>query len=183
MPAISDTAGNGGESSPAAEPPQRLWLEVVRDSGDWSWLADADAAAMDAAAALDRHPALTFEPASACVALSSAEGVHRLNRDYRHKDKATNVLSFPALRQRGETRGGGPEALGDVVLAAEVVRAEAEEAGIAPRHHFQHLVVHGLLHLIGYDHEQDDEAAVMEGLEIEILRTLGIADPYARAVA
>jgi probable rRNA maturation factor len=73
--------------------------------------------------------------------------------------------------------------LGDVVLAAEIVRAEADDAGIAPKHHFQHLVVHGLLHLIGYDHEQDDEAAVMEGLETEILCTLGIADPYARATA
>ena len=178
MPAISDTAGNGGDSSPAAEPPQRLWLEVVHDSGDWSWLAEADAAAMDAAAALERHPALSFEPASACVALSSAEAVRRLNRDYRQKDKTTNVLSFPALQGAPEQR-----ALGDVVLAAEVVRAEAEDAGIAPKHHFQHLVGHGLLHLIGYDHEQDDEAAVMQGLEIEILRSLGIADPYARAAA
>lgn len=183
MPAISDTAGSGGDSSPVAEPPQRLWLEVVHDSGDWGWLAEADDAAMDAAAALDRHPTLTFKPATVCVALSSAEAVRRLNRDFRHKDKATNVLSFPALQQSGEAPGGGPHALGDVVLAVEVVRAEAEEAGIAPRHHFQHLVVHGLLHLIGYDHERDDEAAVMEGLEVAILRTLGIANPYARAAA
>jgi probable rRNA maturation factor len=137
-------------------------------------------AALEAAAAVARHPALTFAPASACVALSSAEAVRRLNRDYRHKDKATNVLSFPAP-QHGAP--GEPRALGDVVLAAEVVRAEAENAGIAPRHHFQHLVVHGLLHLIGYDHEQDAEAAIMEGLETEVLRTLGIADPYARAAA
>ena len=179
MPAICDAAGTSGDPSLEAEPPQRLWLEVVHDSGDWSWLAEADAAAMHAAAALARHPTLTFEPASACVALSSAEAVRRLNRDYRRQDKATNVLSFPAPQR---ARGAGGE-LGDVVLAAEVVRAEAEEAGIAPMHHFQHLVVHGLLHLIGYDHEQDEEAAVMEGLEVDILRALGIADPYRHAAA
>lgn len=179
MPAIDDAGGSGGDPSPDAEPPQRLSLEIVHDAGDWSWLAGADAAAMEAAAALERHPALTFAPASACVALSSVEAVRRLNRDYRSQDKATNVLSFPAL----QGAPGEPRALGDIVLAAEAVRAEAEEAGIAPKHHFQHLVVHGLLHLIGYDHEQDDEAAVMEGLEAEVLRTLGIADPYARAAA
>jgi probable rRNA maturation factor len=176
---MGDAGGNGGDPNPDAEPPQRLLLDVVHDAGDWSWLAEADAAAMEAAAALTHHPALTFAPATACVALSSADAVRRLNRDYRHKDKATNVLSFPALHGAP----GEPRTLGDVVLAAEVVRAEAEEAGIAPRHHFQHLVVHGLLHLIGYDHEQDDEAAVMEGLETEILGALGIADPYARAAA
>lgn len=180
MPAIGDVGGTGGDPKPDAEPPERLLLEIVHDSGDWSWLAGADAAAAEAAAALAQHPALTFAPASACLALSSAEAVQRLNRDYRRKDKATNVLSFPAAGAARQP-AGEPEMLGDVVLAAEVVRVEAEDAGIAPRHHFQHLVVHGLLHLIGYDHEQDEEAAVMEGLEVEILRSLGIADPYARA--
>lgn len=182
MPAIPDAAGNGGDPSPDAEPPERLLLDIVHDSGDWNWLAEADTAAMEAAAALARHPALTFAAASACVALCSAEAVQRLNRDFRQKDQATNVLSFPAP-DAASRPGNGPEMLGDVVLAAEIVRAEADDAGIAPKHHFQHLVVHGLLHLIGYDHEQDDEAAVMEGLETEILRTLGIADPYVRATA
>jgi probable rRNA maturation factor len=180
MPAISDAAG--GEPNTDAEPPERLSLEIVHDAGDWTWLADAEAAALEAAAALARHPALTFPPASACVALSSTAAVQRLNRDYRHKDKATNVLSFPA-DARAVLPDGTPATLGDVVLADEIVRAEAEDAGIPPRHHFQHLVVHGLLHLVGYDHERDEEAAVMEGLEVEILRTLGIADPYARAAA
>lgn len=180
MPAISDAAGDGGDPSPDAEPPERLLLDIVHDSGDWSWLAEADTAAMEAATALARHPALTFVAASASVALCSAEAVQRLNRDYRQKDKATNVLSFPAADTMGQLEDG-PEMLGDVVLAAEVVRAEADDAGIAPKHHFQHLVVHGLLHLIGYDHEQDEEAVVMEGLEVEILHSLGIADPYARA--
>ena len=182
MPAICDAAGNGGDPSPDAEPAQRLWLEIVHDSGDWSWLAEADAAATDAAAALARHQALTFEPASACVALSSAEALRRLNRDFRGQDKATNVLSFPAPHD-ARAPAGEPRHLGDVVLAAEVVRAEAEEARVPPVHHFQHLVVHGLLHLIGYDHEQDNEAAVMEGLEADILRALGIADPYRHAAA
>ena len=92
MPAICDAAGTGNDPNSDAEPPQRLSLEIVHDSGDWSWLAEAEAAAMNAAAALARHPALTFARASACVALSSAEAVRRLNRDYRHKDNATNVL-------------------------------------------------------------------------------------------
>jgi probable rRNA maturation factor len=70
--------------------------------------------------------------------------------------------------------------LGDVVLAAEVVLAEAAEAGIRPLHHLQHLLAHGLLHLLGYAHETDDEAAEMERLEVEILGRIGVADPYSR---
>ncbi len=92
----------------------------------------------------------------------------------------TNVLSFPA--------GPGipiddddPRFLGDVVLALETLQREAAEQGIPVEHHMQHLVVHGLLHLFGYDHTTDEEAQVMEGLEVGILGRLGIADPYAAA--
>lgn len=179
MPAIGDAAGSAGLSEPDPEPPLRLHLEIVHDAGDWSALAQSDAALMEAAAALQRHPDLQLASSQACVALSSADVVRRLNREFRGHDKPTNVLSFPAA---GPRSGDGPRQLGDIVLAAEVVLAEALEAGIPARHHLQHLLVHGLLHLLGYEHETDAAAAEMERLEVAILGRIGVADPYrARA--
>ncbi|MQT12694.1 rRNA maturation RNase YbeY [Rhizobiales bacterium Sp-1] len=109
------------------------------------------------------------------VAFADDARVRELNRDFRAKDKPTNVLSFPAPAMPGE----GPVFLGDVVLARETVAREAEIDGKPLDHHIRHLVVHGFLHLLGYDHEDDEEAEVMEGLETRILAHLGIADPYA----
>jgi probable rRNA maturation factor len=100
----------------------------------------------------------------------------------RGKDASTNVLSFPYQKQPGAAADDGGY-LGDVVLAAETVRQEAVASGVEPRHHLQHLVVHGLLHLLGYDHQADAAAEEMEGLETEILATIGVADPYAAAAA
>ena len=100
-----------------------------------------------------------------------------LNRDYRDQDKATNVLSFPA----GSIEGlppGEPGPLGDIVVCAGVVEREASEQGKPLADHWGHMVVHGTLHLLGYDHVSEPDAAVMEGLEREILDGLGIADPY-----
>ncbi len=97
----------------------------------------------------------------------------RLNREYRGRDKSTNVLSFD----------GAPAALGDVVLALETVAAEARDQGKPLADHVAHLVVHGVLHLMGYDHETAREARRMERLEIAILAGLGIADPYRRPAA
>ena len=102
--------------------------------------------------------------------------MRRLNRDYRGKDKPTNVLSFPRRRLLAGRLG---PLLGDIVLAAETVAREAEDEGLALDDHLTHLIVHGFLHLLGYDHEDEAEAAVMEGLETAILGGLGIADPYA----
>jgi len=101
-----------------------------------------------------------------------------LNRSYRGKDAPTNVLSFPF---QGPPGGAEPRHLGDVVLAVETIRNEAGEQGIAPMHHLQHLVVHGLLHLLGFDHDTVAQAEAMERLEAQILAKLGIADPYALA--
>lgn len=98
-----------------------------------------------------------------------------LNRAWRKIDKTTNVLSFPQIAPFGPVRG----LLGDITLALETVRREATEQGIALEAHFTHLVVHGFLHVLGYDHETDAQAMVMETLESKILGTLGIADPYA----
>lgn len=103
-----------------------------------------------------------------CIVLADDGLQRRLNREFRGRDKPTNVLSFE----------GAPEALGDVVLALETIAAEAETQGKALPDHFAHLVVHGVLHLMGYDHERPGQARRMERLEIEILAGLGIADPY-----
>ena len=101
--------------------------------------------------------------------------VRVLNRQYREKDKPTNVLSFPAAPLI--PRRLGPP-LGDIVMARETIAEESEAQGLDFTAHLTHLIVHGFLHLVGYDHESDDEAAVMERLETAILGRLGIADPY-----
>jgi probable rRNA maturation factor len=115
---------------------------------------------------------------AATLALSSDARVRALNRRWRGQDKPTNVLSFPIAPSAGASARGLPF-LGDIVLASDTLFSEAAEAGIEPSHHFQHLIVHGLLHLFGYDHQSESEAGRMEGLEIRILGALGIRDPYA----
>jgi len=125
------------------------------------------------------------------VRLSGDGELRALNQQYRHMDKATNVLSFAASdcfagALPAAPPAGAPLALGDVVLGLETVCAEAADQGKAVADHMRHLVVHGVLHLVGYDHEDDDQASVMETLETDILAGLGIADPYGvepRAVA
>lgn len=114
------------------------------------------------------------------VVLSDDEQVRALNRDYRGQDKPTNVLSFAAMDDPDflllqET---GPAHIGDIVLAFETMHAEAQNTGILLHHHFIHLVIHGTLHLLGYDHEDEDEAEIMENLEIHILDKMGIENPY-----
>ncbi|PLP59499.1 rRNA maturation RNase YbeY [Mesorhizobium loti] len=103
--------------------------------------------------------------------------IQALNAEWRGKDKPTNVLSFPAFPP---ARGGLlPPMLGDIVLAAETVAREATEEKKPVEHHVSHLVIHGLLHLLGYDHETDDEAEEMEAVERAALARLAIPDPYA----
>jgi probable rRNA maturation factor len=167
-----------GEPSLAeAEPPIGIVIDVVHDAGDWGSLDVASDAVMAAAGALAAE--LAIGGSEACVALSSDAEVARLNATYRGKQTATNVLSFPAARAFDPAVG--LRSLGDLVLAAETVEREARELGLPHEHHLQHLVVHGLLHLLGYDHEKDDEAEEMEALEVRILARLGIDNPYAAA--
>lgn len=106
--------------------------------------------------------------------VGTAEG-RRINKAWRGKDYATNVLSFPAAPMRGVKQAP----LGDLVICAPVVAREAREQGKAPRAHWAHLTVHGVLHLVGHDHEHDAEATRMERLERRILAGLGFPDPYA----
>lgn len=107
------------------------------------------------------------------VRLADDAEIRELNRQWRGKDSATNVLSFPTPEGPG-----GDRHLGDIVIAYETVRREAEAEGKAFDAHLAHLAVHGYLHLSGYDHEDDDEAEEMEDLERSILADLGVADPY-----
>ncbi len=102
--------------------------------------------------------------------------IQELNREWRDKDKPTNVLSFPGEDEDAEIFG---PLLGDIIFALETVTREAREQEISFSDHYCHLVVHGLLHLFGYDHQIDEEAEVMEALEKRILAEMGIADPYA----
>ena len=102
-----------------------------------------------------------------------------LNHHYRGKDYATNVLSFPAEMPHGLPKGVKMPLLGDLVICAPVVAREAAEQGKSLSAHYAHLTVHGTLHLLGWDHEDDKEADAMEQLEREILAELGIDDPYA----
>ena len=110
------------------------------------------------------------------VRLVDEEEGRALNRKFRQQDKATNVLSFPAESDTLPAEIARP--LGDIVICGPLVEREAAEQGKAATSHWNHLLVHGALHLLGFDHETEDEAAIMESLEIEILARRGIADPY-----
>lgn len=109
------------------------------------------------------------------IVLTDDEEQQALNRQWRGIDKSTNVLSFPQVPPGGPFQG----LLGDITLARETVAREATEQDVTFGDHFTHLVVHGFLHILGYDHLTDEEALAMEGLETQILKALGITDPYA----
>jgi len=121
------------------------------------------------------HGAKRRKSAELAIRIVDADEGRALNRDYRGKDYATNVLSFPAELPPGVAL----PLIGDLAICAPVVQREAAEQGKLPRNHWAHLTIHGVLHLLGYDHVEDGEAEVMEALETRILAGLGIADPYA----
>lgn len=162
---------------PSASQPW-LVLDVAQESELWSSAGITEDIIERAGAVVASHPRFRDrEPAEACVALSDDASVQDLNRRYRGQDKPTNVLSFPSGAVQKELQRG-PIALGDIVIAFETTLREAQEQNIPFTHHLQHLVVHGVLHLMGFDHESEPEAEEMEGLEVEILACLGIANPY-----
>lgn len=172
-----------------------LEVELSREEpwpeADWDALAIRSARAAVSATpqgGLATSPALV----EISVRLTSDEEVRQLNAQYRGKDKPTNVLSFPMIQPDlldavtqnsdanacGASTTGGEVLLGDIVLAHGVCAAEASEKGVPLADHAAHLVVHGVLHLLGYDHQEEDEAAAMEAIERDVLAGLGIADPY-----
>ena len=153
-------------------------ITVSREAGDWpedsEWLAERAALA-----ALSAVWDPSDGPAELSVVLADDAMVQTLNRDYRGKDKPTNVLSFALTEADGPEVEDAPTLLGDVVLAWETLVRESTEQGKTLSNHLCHLVVHGVLHLLGYDHEVDAEAEEMERLEVEVLGTLDVPDPYA----
>jgi probable rRNA maturation factor len=162
-----------GEAEP--EPPRSIVLDVIVGDTLWGGSDTLEPLLEQAAVAVARRLGLT-QGTTAAVMLSSDGHVRELNRIYRGADKPTNVLSFraPAALEPAPERF-----LGDIILARETVAREAAEQDKPFLHHLQHLVVHGLLHLAGYDHESPDEAAEMERIEIDVLERLGVPDPYA----
>jgi len=137
----------------------------------WEVLPDAEGTAARCVAA-----ALDVNERSVNVLFTSDAEMRILNRDFRSKDAATNVLSFPAMPL---AKPDGSEAhLGDIALAFETIDREAKEQRKPLLHHVSHLIVHGTLHLLGYDHDSDEAADAMEQRERNILATLGIPDPY-----
>ena len=117
-------------------------------------------------------------PAIASLRLTSADEIQQLNKDYRHKDKATNVLSFPMELPEDIGIDLPENILGDIALCVSVINDEASQQNKSRDSHWAHMVVHGMLHLQGYDHVDEAEAAVIEKLEIDILNKLNFPDPY-----
>jgi len=154
--------------------PAPLSIDISRNTEGWPEPFDARA---DAAvrAALAQSRARITGPAELSIVLTDDAEQRVLNRDWRCIDKSTNVLSFPQIEPFWPVSG----LLGDIIVARETLEREAAEQGVSVEDHFTHLVVHGFLHLLGYDHMDDDEALAMEGLETQILASLGVADPYA----
>ncbi len=118
--------------------------------------------------------------AEVSVRVVDTDEMRNLNRDYRGRDYATNVLSFPAGEIAG-LPGDATRLLGDIVICADVVNTEADEQGKTRDDHWAHMLVHGSLHLLGYEHRQDADAAVMEALETRVLTGHGLADPYGES--
>ena len=156
-------------------------IEDPWPAGQWDALAERAAEAARAVA-----PELANARLSASLLFTSDAEIHALNREWRQRDKPTNVLSFPMLGRDDLLElapDGPPEMLGDVALAHETCASEAAEKGVPLEHHAAHLIVHGLLHLAGYDHEiSTAEAEAMEALETKALAICGIPDPYGDRV-
>lgn len=155
-------------------PTPPLEIAIIRNTEDWPEHFDA-LAEKAVLAALAGAKARVKGAAEISVLLTNDEEQHELNAQWRGKDSATNVLSFPQIEPFGPVVG----ILGDITLAHETLVREALELDKSLEDHFTHLVVHGFLHILGYDHLEEAEALQMEGLETQILAGLGIADPYA----
>lgn len=162
------------------------WLKSLPDAPKVARLAARRALKAGLGAKSARRQQLVQQKAlTLTLVLDNDAGVQALNRDFRGKNKPTNVLSFAALDAPLETGSRAPKLpadqpihLGDVVLALETLKTEAKSQGKSLRQHYVHLVVHGVLHLLGFDHERAQEATAMEELERRVLADLGWPDPY-----
>lgn len=151
-------------------------IEILVEAGAWQQRTELEAiAARVVEAALKRLPLQPTDDEELSFVFTDDDHIRALNRRYRNIDKATNVLSFPMAAAVG--RSG--MLLGDIVLARETIVSEAASQGLTVEAHMAHLILHGFLHVLGYDHAEDAEAQAMERLETEILGDLGISDPHA----
>jgi len=175
---------SASKTIPDASSPGAVTIDVATLAGAW----DSTGLALDdiinnavpaAIMAADAPDALAGREIEVSVVLTDDPAVRTLNREYRGKDKPTNVLSFAALDGDDPLPPSGPVHIGDIILALETLQREAEELGKPLQDHFTHLLIHGTLHLLGYDHENDADANVMESLEISILSAFGIENPYS----
>jgi probable rRNA maturation factor len=154
--------------------PAPLNIEISTNTEGWPPALEARAE-QAVREALAQSKAKVTGASELSIVLTDDAEQRELNRDWRGIDKSTNVLSFPQIEPFGPVEG----ILGDIILARETLEREATEMQVSFDDHFTHLVVHGFLHILGYDHMDDDEALVMESLETQILASLGVADPYA----
>jgi probable rRNA maturation factor len=179
-PAAAEPGASAADPDP--EPERKFVIELAADDRDLAAVG-LDPGRIEAVAErVARLPAIAaLLPATAVLTVTDDAGIKELNGRWRGKGEATNVLSFPARVPPGWP-ADEPRPLGDVVLATETVHREATDLGVTPRQHATHLLVHGLLHLVGYDHDLPAEAEAMEALEVEVLADLGVPDPYAGSV-
>jgi probable rRNA maturation factor len=169
---------NEGPSSSSKVCAAGVIIDIAVESPQWDAFADAPSIAEAAIDAALRHIGAELpDGAEISLLLCDDAFIHELNRQWRGQDKPTNVLSFPAPGDVADQI-----ILGDIAIAYETMAREAMDEGKTLQAHFSHLVVHGLLHLLGYDHEDETGAEIMEGLEREILAALGIEDPYRQAL-
>lgn len=148
-----------------------LIIDIAQPCSDWPDVSPLIAPAVEAALSEVDRPVI----GELSVVLSDDAQVQQLNRDYRHKDRPTNVLSFP------QTSGPVPPEtglMGDVIFARETIAREAADQGKRFEHHFVHLLIHGVLHLQGFDHQNDPDAEDMEAREVRALARLSIDNPY-----
>ena len=150
-----------------------LKIDVLVASGRWKY--DGKIRSLVRRAVSRAAATLSTTGTELAIVLTDDSAIRLLNRDWRGIDAATNVLSFPAKNAHGKTLG---RPLGDIVLAYETIAREARNEGKPFAHHVAHLAVHGFLHLVGFDHERDEDAAAMERAEGDILRQLTIPNPY-----
>ncbi|WP_073330213.1 rRNA maturation RNase YbeY [Wenxinia saemankumensis] len=165
-------------------------IDIIIEHAPWEGVDIESLAEAAERATLER---LGLEPSIFETALLACDDarIAALNGDFRDRPQPTNVLSWPSEERGAQVEGemphlprfggGPPEELGDIALAWETCARESEEAGRPVEAHVTHLIVHGLLHLLGFDHVRDGDAALMEGLETEILAKMGVPDPYGGA--
>ena len=156
-----------------------MTVSIEVEDQDWATLPGLQELAQSAVTAALRGAAEDAEGCDIAVLFTDDAAIAEINAEWRGKDKPTNVLSFPTPDDMPVPEGE-PQPLGDIVLAFGVITREAAEQGKTLRDHTAHLIVHGTLHLLGFDHESDVEADEMEALETRILKGLGISDPYER---